>query len=195
MEEMELDPLFVERDKIRKAGGQVVIAVTDRLVIRESKMEDVPELFRLYKEEGMEQFVKPMQSTLEEELEFMQAYIRHAYLFFDFGLWTILEKETGRIVGRAGLFSSEILDEGVELGYLIGKEFQGRGYASECGSAILKYADEILNLEEVHLIADFGNEASCAVAEKLGFVFMERLGNVNHYYKKVNNVIKKAEIS
>lgn len=194
MEEIELDPLFMERDRIRKAGGQVVIAVTDRLLIRESKMEDVPELFRLYKEEGMEQFVKPMQETLEEEMEFMRAYISHAYSFFDFGLWTVLEKETDKVVGRAGLFSSEVLDEGVELGYLIGKEFQGRGYASECGSAILKYADEILNLEDVHLIADLRNGASCAVAEKLGFAFLECLGNVNHYCKKVNNLTKKAEI-
>lgn len=165
----EMDPAFAERDRLRRAGLPVEIARTRRLVIRETVMEDVPELYRMYKEPGMERFIRPMQETLEEEQEFMRAYISHAYLFYDFGLWTVLEKDSGQIVGRAGLFPSELLEEAVELGYLIGSEYQGRGYAREAGRAILFYARDVLDMEEVHLLSDCRNTASIRTAKALGF--------------------------
>lgn len=164
----EMDPAFTKRDRLRKAGLPVEIARTKRLVIRETVMEDVPELYRMYKEPGMERFIRPMQETLEEELEFMRAYISHAYLFYDFGLWTVLEKDGGQIVGRAGLFLSELLDDAVELGYLIGQKHQKKGYAREAGRAILSYAGEVLDLEEIHLLCDCQNTASIRTAKALG---------------------------
>lgn len=166
---MEMDEAFLERDMRRKAGIPVEIVRTERLVIRETVLEDVPKLYRIWKEPGMGDYIQPMQDTLEEELEFMQAYIRHAYAFYDYGLWTVLEKESGRVVGRAGLFPSEILENAVELGYMIAPEHQKKGYAYESGKAILSYAGEILDIEEIHLLSDQRNEASLRTAAALGF--------------------------
>lgn len=177
---MELDPLFVERDACRKSGKPVEIAVTRRLRIRETVLEDVPELYRIWREPGMGDYVQPMQRTLEEELEFMYAYIRHMYAFYDFGLWTVLENGSGKIVGRAGLFPSEHLEDAVELGYMIAPEFQRRGYAAECGRAVLMYAEQQLDLGEVHLLTDRRNRASVRTAESLGFVRKE----IQRYRKK-----------
>lgn len=133
LEEPDLDPAFAERDRCRKAGIPVKIAETRRLLIRETVMEDVPALYEMRQQPGMGDYVEPMQPTLEEEMEFMKAYIRHMYAFYDFGLWTVLERKSGQVVGRAGLFPSELLEEGVELGYMIAPDRQGRGYALECG--------------------------------------------------------------
>lgn len=174
-EEIELDPEFLKRDALRKAGQPVTIAVTKRLLIRETVMEDVPELYRICQKDGVRGRIKPLKPTLKEESEFMQAYISHAYLFYDFGLWTVLEKVGGRVIGRAGLMVSEILDDGVELGYLIDPALQRQGYAKECGQAILAYARDVLDMEELHLLTDCRNEASLRTADSLGFVEMERL--------------------
>ncbi len=113
----EMDPAFLERDARRKAGKPVEIARTERLIVRETILKDVPDLYKIWREPGTSDYIRPMQPTLEEELEFMEAYIRHAYAFYDFGLWTVLEKESGQVVGRAGLFLSEILENAVELGF------------------------------------------------------------------------------
>ena len=99
----------------------------------------------------------------------MEAHIRHAYLFYDFGLWTVIEKQGGQIIGQAGLFVSELLDDAVELGYLIGQLYRGKGYAQECGRAILTYAEEVLDLEELHVLIERTNDKSLHVAQKLGF--------------------------
>lgn len=170
---MEMDAAFLERDRKRKAGQPVEIARTKRLVIRETILSDVPEMYRIWKEPGMGDYIKPMQETLEAEMEFMQAYIRHAYAFYDYGLWTVIERESGQIVGRAGLFPSEILDEAVELGYMIAPVHQRKGYAFESGKAILSYAGETLDMEEIHLLSDRRNEASIRTAVSLGFTEIE----------------------
>lgn len=171
--ESDLDPAFAERDRCRKAGIPVRIAETKRLLIRETVPEDVPELYEIWRQPGMSDYTEPMQPTLKEELEFMEAYIHHMYAFYDFGLWTVLERESGRVVGRAGLFPSKVLDEGVELGYLIAPDRQRKGYALECGRAVLDYAADVLDLPEIHVLIDSRNRASLRTAQKLGFTEYE----------------------
>ncbi len=171
--ETDLDPAFAERDRCRKAGLPVKIAETKRLLIRETVLEDVPKLYEIRQQPGMSDYVEPMQPTLQEEMEFMEAYIHHMYAFYDFGLWTVLERENGRIVGRAGLFPSKFLDEGVELGYMVAVERQRRGYALECGRAILDYASDVLDLPEVHVLIHIRNRASIRTAGRLGFTEYE----------------------
>ncbi len=171
--ETDLDPAFAERDRCRKAGLPVKIAETKRLLIRETVLEDVSKLYEIRQQPGMSDYVEPMQPTLQEEMEFMEAYIHHMYAFYDFGLWTVLERENGRIVGRAGLFPSKFLDEGVELGYMVAAERQRRGYALECGRAILDYASDVLDLPEVHVLIHIRNRASIRTAGRLGFTEYE----------------------
>ena len=170
MDEFDMDPAFLERDRLRKAGLPVEIARTERLVIRETIPADIPALYEIWKQDGMVRGTVPVLNTLEEETEFMEAYIRHAYLFYDFGLWTVLERESGQVIGQAGLFVSELLDDAIELGYLIGQPYRGKGYAQECGRAILAYAGEVLDLEELHVLIERTNDESLHVAQKLGFV-------------------------
>lgn len=167
--EIDMDPDFLKRDVLRKAGKPVEIAETDRLIIRETVREDVPALYAIYDSMKDNPYLKPMQPSLEEEMDFMKAYISHMYAFYDYGLWTVLDKESGRIAGRAGLFPSEILDEGVEFGYLTAPAFQRRGYAREYGTAILSYAFRVLELEEIHLLTVRENLASVRTARALGF--------------------------
>lgn len=168
-DDFEMDPAFLERDALRKSGKPVKIARTERLLIRETILEDVPKLYELWQQPGAGDFLKPLQLTLKEELAFMEAYIRHAYTFYDYGLWTVLEQKSGQVIGRAGLFPSEILEDGVELGYLIGPKWQRQGYGTECGRAILSYAAEELDILKVHLLTDCRNLASVKTAEALGF--------------------------
>lgn len=179
---IELDPAFAERDRLRKAGQPVEIARTGRLLIRETIRSDVPDLYKIRCQPGMDDHAGPVQPTLEEELVFMEAYIRHMYRFYDFGLWTVLEQDSDRIVGRAGLFPSRLLKEGVELGYMIAPDRRRRGYAAECGRAILCYAFDVLDLPELHILIDIENQISIRVAERLGFLWQEQIQNDHTEY-------------
>ena len=166
----ELDPEFEKRDALRKAGIPVEIARTDRLLIRETIDSDIPELYRIGKDQAVRKYIAPMQPTLEEEMIYTKAYVRHMYAFYDFGLWTVLKKENsgpGCVIGRAGLFPSERLAGQIEMGYMIAPECQGNGYGKEAAETVLRYAFNVLDLEEVHLFVEKENKASVKLAETL----------------------------
>lgn len=166
----ELDPEFEKRDALRKAGIPVEIARTDRLLIRETIDSDIPELYRIGTDQAVRKYIAPMQPTLEEEIVYTKAYVRHMYAFYDFGLWTVLEKDAygqERVIGRAGLFPSERLAGQIEMGYMIAPECQGNGYGKEAAETVLRYAFNVLDLEEVHLFAEKENKASVKLAETL----------------------------
>ena len=166
----ELDPEFEKRDALRKAGIPVEIARTDQLLIRETIDSDISELYRIGTDQAVRKYIAPMQPTLEEEIVYTKAYVRHMYAFYDFGLWTVLEKdayEQERVIGRAGLFPSERLAGQIEMGYMIAPECQGNGYGKEAAETVLRYAFNVLDLEEVHLFAEKENKASVKLAETL----------------------------
>lgn len=166
----ELDPEFEKRDALRKAGIPVEIARTDQLLIRETIDSDISELYRIGTDQTVRKYIAPMQPTLEEEIVYTKAYVRHMYAFYDFGLWTVLEKDAygqERVIGRAGLFPSERLAGQIEMGYMIAPECQGNGYGKEAAETVLRYAFNVLDLEEVHLFAEKENKASVKLAETL----------------------------
>ena len=166
----ELDPEFEKRDALRKAGIPVEIARTDQLLIRETIDSDISELYRIGTDQAVRKYIAPMQPTLEEEIVYTKAYVRHMYAFYDFGLWTVLEKDAygqERVIGRAGLFPSERLAGQIEMGYMIAPECQGKGYGKETAETVLRYAFNVLDLEEVHLFAEKENKASVKLAETL----------------------------
>ena len=166
----ELDPEFEKRDALRKAGIPVEIARTDQLLIRETIDSDISELYRIGTDQAVRKYIAPMQPTLEEEIVYTKAYVKHMYAFYDFGLWTVLEKDAygqERVIGRAGLFPSERLAGQIEMGYMIAPECQGNGYGKEAAETVLRYAFNVLDLEEVHLFGEKENKASVKLAETL----------------------------
>lgn len=84
-----------------------------------------------------------------------------------YGMWTMVEKATGRAVGRGGLWFPEGWP-GLEVGWLVAPEARRRGYATEVGAAALGCAFDALGAERVVSVIAPGNARSIAVAERLG---------------------------
>ncbi len=139
---------------------------TDRLVIRESSGRDFSRIYAMLLSEGN---AGPDEN---EELEKYLAYIHTAYPVFGFGLWSVVLKETGDVIGWCGLqpIGNEDTPLGrIELGYLIDREFRRKGYACEACRAIMDYAFQRLELDEVYVQIDGQNKQSLRLAQRLGF--------------------------
>ena len=54
------------------------------------------------------------------------------------------------------------------MGYLLGREFWGQGYATEAAAAVRDWALDALDAERLIALIQPGNERSVAVALKLG---------------------------
>ena len=115
----ELDIEYLERVRRRYNHIPWDIGETDRCLIRELSLSDLPALYELYDKPGMTDFVEPLYDY-ETELEYQKAYIENMYGFYEYGMWLVFSKETGELIGRAGL-------EHDELGYMIAPKFQNQG--------------------------------------------------------------------
>lgn len=168
----ELDTTFFANAIRRFQGMTAVIAETERLVVRESCEGDFAELYRILCENDSKCYAEPMSEDYEEEKDKFLAYIDCAYNFFGYGLWTVLERKTGTVIGRCGLnpVTDDISPQGrIELGYLIGKEHRRKGYAWEVCLKLLEYSFETLECPAVYVSIHRDNLPSQALAGKLGF--------------------------
>lgn len=167
----EVEASFLEKIYQRHHRLPWIIAETKRCMIRELCMEDIDDLFTLYQDKELTKYVDPLKNY-EEEKELQQAYIDNMYHYFGYGMWLVFLKETGELIGRAGLEHREIETDTVhELGYLIKKNYQRQGLAREVCLAIVKYAEEELGIEELNCFIKEGNIASVKLAENLGFSY------------------------
>jgi RimJ/RimL family protein N-acetyltransferase len=84
-----------------------------------------------------------------------------------FGMWGVFETATDRLVGRVGFHQPDPWP-GFELGWTLGREFWGRGYATEAAQRALDYAFEEMGRDHVISLIDPENAGSIAVAERIG---------------------------
>ncbi|HXE81683.1 MAG TPA: GNAT family N-acetyltransferase [Vicinamibacterales bacterium] len=82
-------------------------------------------------------------------------------------MFSVIEKATGRWVGRIGPWTPEGWP-GPEVGWAIVRECWGRGYATEGAAAAIDYAFDHLGWDRVIHSISPENAASQAVARKLG---------------------------
>lgn len=164
----EQDVRYIERIYRRYQKLPWDILETDRCVLRETIVEDVDAFFEIYKHPDITKYMEDLYPEKEQEKAYMQEYIEKMYRYFEFGVWTVILKENGEIIGRAG-FSVREGYELPELGYVIGVPWQGQGIAYEICSAILKYGKEEYDFECIQTLVAPDNRPSLALCRKLGF--------------------------
>jgi RimJ/RimL family protein N-acetyltransferase len=146
-----------------------IILETKRLILRHLIMDDLDELFALYRDPDIRRYfpegVKNYDDTKEELEWHMNGYPDHPEL----GLWATVHKETNKFIGRCGLLPWEINSKlEVEIAYLLDKSFWHQGLATEAAMGIMKYAFEKLNLSRLICLIDPENIASQRVAQRIG---------------------------
>ena len=145
------------------------ILYTKRTCVREITMADLDELYALYEGEGITDYTEPLFERQEEE-EYTKSYIANMYYYYGYGMWVVRDRQTGALLGRAGIERREVNAEVcMELGYIIGREYQNKGYATEVCSAIMDYAKEELAIRRLHCFIHPCNTVSVHLARKLGF--------------------------
>lgn len=94
---------------------------------------------------------------------------RARYRDVGFGLWAMLLKNSGELIGDCGCYVRE-LEGNVEheLGWHVRRDLWGRGYATEAARHCIEYAFLKLGARRVIALVRPENLSSCRVAEKNG---------------------------
>lgn len=156
------------------------ILQTSRLLLREMTEDDLPALRSILQDPQVMYAYEHAFS--EEEVRAWLAKQRRRYAEDGFGLWAMVLRQTGAMIGQCGLTWQDRGDgtQCVEVGYLLQRAFWHQGYATEAATACKAYAFQELGLDEVCSIIRDNNLASQAVARRNGMIVTGRL--VKHYY-------------
>lgn len=138
---------------------------TPRLVLRPPRTEDFAPWAELLADPEAAHFIGgPVPRSLAWRALMVMA---GAWQLQGFAMFSVIEKATGRWIGRLGPWYPEGWP-GTEVGWGLVRDCWGRGYATEGASAAMDWAFITLGWTEViHSIAP-DNHASQAVARKLG---------------------------
>lgn len=164
----DLDEDYLERVCRRLLGLPWEILETERCLIRETTVEDVEAFYEIYRDPKITEYTEALYPEKEQEREYIREYIEKVYAFWEFGVWTVVEKESGSVIGRAGFSYREGFQE-PEIGFIIGVPWQRRGYAEEVCRAILQYGEERLGFGTIQALVAPENAASMGLCSKLGF--------------------------
>ena len=156
-----------------------MILETERLIVREMTKEDFPALTDMLYDERVMYAYAHMFSE-DEAQAWLYNQLRR-YKEDGFGLWAVILKETGKIIGQCGITKQRIPEKEVlEVGYLFSADYWHKGFATEAAIACKNYAFENLGANEVYSIIRDNNYASQNVAKRNG---MKEVGRFNkHYY-------------
>lgn len=144
---------------------------TERLLLRAYTRDDAAEITRLLNNTEMARFLMVIPHPFVEfdARTLVKAAWRRLTGGRGFDLLITVKDGGNRPVGSVGV---GLHDEGArgELGFWIGHDYWGRGYASEAARRMIEFATETLGVERLTGTVATDNDASLAVLAKLGFV-------------------------
>lgn len=156
------------------------ILETPRCYIRELTEADIAAEYELYDSPHMTDYIPPL-SDPETEVSLCKEYAKRVYAVYGYGMWGIFDRDTGRLIGEAGLEPRADTDREkypydwmfdehtAELGFMIAEDLWGLGYAKEVCRAIIDHCREHFGITTVFARTDPANIASLHVLGKLGF--------------------------
>ena len=138
---------------------------TDRLILRVPTAEDFePWAAFSADEDAMRYLVGPQSRAIAWR---GICTMTGAWTIRGFSMFSVIEKATGRWVGRLGPWEPEGWP-GTEVGWGLSRDVWGRGYATEGAIAAIDWAFDTLGWDEVIHTIEPANVASQKVAERLG---------------------------
>lgn len=152
----------------------MVVLETERLFLLQLSIENAQFILTLLNEPS---FVRYIGDKKVRNIKDAQQYILNgpvkSYEQNGFGLYLVELKDTHTPIGMCGLLKRDELPD-VDIGFAFLPDFWNRGLASEAATAVLKYAQETLQLKRIVAITNPDNYASIKLLQRLGFTF-ERL--------------------
>lgn len=151
-------------------AGTVPTLETERLVLRKLSVDDAPMRLLLRGERAALRYMLTHPETLEE------CRVKLAWIVNDMDAgnskgWAIVKKDGGEPIGQAAIVRVDAANHRASLAYELVRAGQGKGFAREAMTRIVRYGFEEMGLHRLQVEVHPDNQASRALAEALGFVY------------------------
>lgn len=155
---------------------------TERLLLRPWKESDLADFYEYARVDGVGQMAGWLpHESVEKSKAILDSFISHKKTL------ALELKENGKVIGSLGLEelgeNPEIPDElmGREIGYVLSKDYWGRGLMPEAVRAVIHYCFENLDFDYLTCGHFVWNHQSRRVIEKCGFAYLKQVLHATRY--------------
>ncbi|KYG29538.1 GNAT family acetyltransferase [Alkalihalobacillus trypoxylicola] len=145
--------------------------VTERLLLKEMDNSHSTSLFKIWSDPAVTKFMNIERFTSEEQAVQMIELLKQLSKEKKAIRYSIFLSKTNQIIGSCGFNSLDFEHLKAEIGYDLGKDFWGKGYAAEALESLLNYAFHSLNIQRIEAKIEPGNTPSIKLVERLNFQF------------------------
>ncbi len=147
---------------------------TDRLLLRDFVIEDIPAIFNLYSNEMAVQYMMNPITSLAEAEEIFEDY-KNCNQSGKGIVWAITEKATQKWIGTCGYETISAYDKRAEIGYDLDPAFWGQGLMQEAMTAVISHGFNQMGLHRIQAYVHVANIRSVQSLQRLNFSLEGRL--------------------
>ena len=140
--------------------NKIIIAETERLILRRYKKEDIQDLFEYLSDPEVVEYEPYKPLTLEEAAENLEWRIGTEEMI------AVELKSSHKMIGNVYMGRREF--EALEIGYVFNRNYWGNGYAAESCKALIQQAFSN-GVHRIYAECDPNNKNSWKLLEALGF--------------------------
>ena len=161
-----------------------MILETERLILREMDQNDYDALYVVLADSDI---MEHYPYTFDEaRVRSWIARNMERYRKDGFGLWAVVLKESGEMIGDCGITMQNIHGQWLpEIGYHIRADHQRKGYVSEAAAACIRFAFENFDFPAVYSYMKYTNIPSQKTAVKNAMRFIEEYEEPDNTYTRV----------
>lgn len=148
------------------------------LLLRPWRRADAPDVLRALRDPAIAQW-NPAAGTLDLDAARSWVDRRADWSAGDHASFAVADQDTGALLGSVSLH--RIYDADASIGYWTVPAVRGRGVASHAVATITGWAFQHLGLHRIELCHAIANPASCAVAERAGYLLEGTLRQSHRY--------------
>lgn len=153
---------------IEKIYGDLPTLETERLILRKVTKEDIEDMYLYGSDEEVSKYVTwNTHETIADTKGFVE-FVLNKYENKQVSPWGIEYKENGKFIGTIDFVWWQPNHKIAEIGYVISKDYWGKGLTTEVAKELVKFGFEEMDLVRVQARCDVENIASARVMEKAG---------------------------
>ncbi|GHD83393.1 RimJ/RimL family protein N-acetyltransferase [Salinibacterium amurskyense] len=175
---LSLRPRFVRGPSMDRVVNAPTLA-TDRLTLRPHRIEDAARWYEIQSSPDVHKFTSWPERSRSESYAHLLHRTKHVKLLQANDFLALAIERDGQLLGDVSLHlrSVSLSSRTAEISWILHPDAYGQGYAREAAEAMMEFAFNEAKIQWLVAVIDQSNQASIALAKRLGFRAMSRDGD------------------
>ncbi len=145
--------------------------LTNRIYLRRMSLDDAADYYELASDSEVTRYTMwETHRTMDDSRAYL-GKIMNKYINQEAYHWGVVDRSSGKLIGRTGLIHWDIEHQRTEVGFDLSRSYWNKGIITEATCQIVKYCFNELNVNRIEGRCNYDNSGSARALEKLGMKY------------------------